>query len=84
MARAWFCPKPVRENHWTIGELCDLAVVIAGRVRDAFNRLKPDIALDADGMDVRTRNFHHHVIVRPGFPEAAMRMQELDPALRAA
>src|ERR1700752_1537689 len=39
--------------------------------------MKPDIALHAGGMGARSKNFHNELMIRQGFPEAAVRIQEL-------
>jgi len=54
-----------------------LPVVIDRDVKSALNRMKPEIALYVGGMGARNKNFHNDLMIQQGFPEAAMRIQEL-------
>jgi F420-dependent oxidoreductase-like protein len=61
-----------------------LPVVIDRDVKSALDRMKPEIALYVGGMGARNKNFHNDLMIQQGFPEAAMRIQELYLAGRKA
>jgi F420-dependent oxidoreductase-like protein len=46
-------------------------------VKAALDRLKPEVALYVGGMGHRNKNFHNDMMVRRGFGDAAIRIQEL-------
>ena len=52
-------------------------VTITDDVRDAFRRMKPQIALYVGGMGHRDKNFHNDMMVRRGYGDAAKSIQEL-------
>ncbi|WIM14426.1 LLM class F420-dependent oxidoreductase [Enhydrobacter sp.] len=52
-------------------------VEVDNDVKGALQRLKPEVALYVGGMGHRTKNFHNDIMVRRGFGDAAMRIQEL-------
>jgi F420-dependent oxidoreductase-like protein len=52
-------------------------VEVDNDVKGALTRLKPEVALYVGGMGHRTKNFHNDIMVRRGFGDAAMRIQEL-------
>ena len=52
-------------------------VHITKDVRDAFRRMKPNIALYVGGMGHRDKNFHNDMMVRRGYGDAAKTIQEL-------
>ncbi|MBI5949600.1 MAG: LLM class F420-dependent oxidoreductase [Chloroflexi bacterium] len=52
-------------------------VTITNDVREAFRRMKPNIALYVGGMGHRDKNFHNDMMVRRGYGDAAKTIQEL-------
>lgn len=54
-----------------------VTVIVTDEIEQAFNRMKPSIALYAGGMGHRDKNFHNDMMVRRGYPEAAQKIQEL-------
>ena len=52
-------------------------VHITNDVRDAFRRMKPNIALYVGGMGHRDKNFHNDMMVRRGYGDAAKAIQEM-------
>lgn len=54
-----------------------VAVVVDKDVKQGLRSLKADIALYVGGMGHKDKNFHHEVMTRRGFGEAADRIQEL-------
>ncbi len=52
-------------------------VFITDDVREAFRRMKPNIALYVGGMGHRDKNFHNDMMVRRGYGDAAKSIQEL-------
>lgn len=52
-------------------------VVVTPDVKEAFNRMKPGIALYVGGMGHRDRNFHNDMMALRGFPDEAERIREL-------
>jgi F420-dependent oxidoreductase-like protein len=59
-------------------------VVITNNPREAFRRMKPNIALYVGGMGHQNKNFHNDMMVRRGYGEAAKTIQELYLAGRKA
>ncbi|HLZ71365.1 MAG TPA: LLM class F420-dependent oxidoreductase [Dehalococcoidia bacterium] len=59
-------------------------VTITDDVREAFRRMKPQIALYVGGMGHRDKNFHNDMMVRRGYGDAAKSIQELYLAGRKA
>jgi F420-dependent oxidoreductase-like protein len=59
-------------------------VLITSDVREAFRRMKPNIALYVGGMGHRDKNFHNDMMVRRGYADAAKTIQELYLAGRKA
>lgn len=59
-------------------------VFITDDVREAFRRMKPNIALYVGGMGHRDKNFHNDMMVRRGYEDAAKTIQELYLAGRKA
>ena len=53
-------------------------------VREAFRKMKPNIALYVGGMGAREMNFHNRIMVRRGYADAAATIQELYLAGRKA
>jgi alkanesulfonate monooxygenase SsuD/methylene tetrahydromethanopterin reductase-like flavin-dependent oxidoreductase (luciferase family) len=53
-------------------------------VREAFRKMKPNIALYVGGMGAREVNFHNRIMVRRGYADAAATIQELFLAGRKA
>ena len=51
-------------------------------VKAALAKLKPEVALYVGGMGHKTKNFHNDIMVRRGFGDAALRIQELYLAKR--
>ena len=54
-----------------------VTVIVTDEIEQAFDRMKPGIALYVGGMGHRDKNFHNDMMVRRGYPEAAQRIQEL-------
>jgi len=54
-----------------------VTVLVTDEIEQAFDRMKPGIALYVGGMGHRNKNFHNNMMVRRGFPEAAQKIQEL-------
>jgi F420-dependent oxidoreductase-like protein len=54
-----------------------VTVVVTDEIEQAFDRMKPGIALYVGGMGHRNKNFHNDMMVRRGYPEAAQKIQEL-------
>jgi F420-dependent oxidoreductase-like protein len=52
-------------------------VHITNDVREAFRRMKPNIALYVGGMGHRNKNFHNDMMVRRGYGDAAKTIQEM-------
>jgi alkanesulfonate monooxygenase SsuD/methylene tetrahydromethanopterin reductase-like flavin-dependent oxidoreductase (luciferase family) len=52
-------------------------VTVTDDVREAFRRMKPNIALYVGGMGHSSKNFHNDMMVRRGYGEAAKTIQEL-------
>jgi F420-dependent oxidoreductase-like protein len=52
-------------------------VRITDDVRDAFRRMKPNIALYVGGMGHKDKNFHNDMMVRRGYGDAAKAIQEM-------
>ncbi len=59
-------------------------VIITDDVREAFRKMKPQIALYVGGMGHRDKNFHNDMMVRRGYGDAAKAIQELYLAGRKA
>jgi F420-dependent oxidoreductase-like protein len=59
-------------------------VIVTDDVKQAIDRLKPNIALYVGGMGHKNTNFHKDMMIRRGFAEAAERIQELYLAKRKA
>jgi F420-dependent oxidoreductase-like protein len=59
-------------------------VIITKDVKEAFRRMKPNIALYVGGMGHRDKNFHNDMMVRRGYEDAAKTIQELYLAGRKA
>ena len=53
------------------------AVIVTDDVKNALDRLKPNIALYVGGMGHKNKNFHKEMMIRRGFGDAAERIQEL-------
>ncbi len=54
-----------------------VTVIVTDEIEQAFDRMKPGIALYVGGMGHRDKNFHNDMMVRRGYPEAARKIQEL-------
>ena len=54
-----------------------VSVIVTDDIEQAFDRMKPGIALYVGGMGHRDKNFHNDMMVRRGYPEAAQKIQEL-------
>jgi F420-dependent oxidoreductase-like protein len=54
-----------------------VTVIVTDIIEQAFDRMKPGIALYVGGMGHRDKNFHNDMMVRRGYPEAAQKIQEL-------
>jgi F420-dependent oxidoreductase-like protein len=54
-----------------------VTVMVTDEIEQAFNRMKPGIALYVGGMGHRDKNFHNDMMVRRGYPEAAQKIREL-------
>jgi len=54
-----------------------VTVMVTDEIEQAFDRMKPGIALYVGGMGHRDKNFHNDMMVRRGYPEAAQKIQEL-------
>jgi F420-dependent oxidoreductase-like protein len=54
-----------------------IPVLVTDDVGRALARMKPGIALYVGGMGHRDKNFHNDMMVRRGYPEAALKIQEL-------
>lgn len=54
-----------------------VTVIVTDSIEQAFDRMKPGIALYVGGMGHRDKNFHNDMMVRRGYPEAAQKIQEL-------
>jgi alkanesulfonate monooxygenase SsuD/methylene tetrahydromethanopterin reductase-like flavin-dependent oxidoreductase (luciferase family) len=52
-------------------------VQVTDDVRDAFRKMKPNIALYVGGMGHSSKNFHNDMMVRRGYGDAAKTIQEL-------
>ncbi len=61
-----------------------VSVIITKDVREAFRRMKPNIALYVGGMGHKDKNFHNDMMVRRGYAEEAKTIQELYLAGRKA
>lgn len=59
-------------------------VHITNDVREAFRKMKPNIALYVGGMGHKDKNFHNDMMVRRGYEDAAKTIQELYLAGRKA
>ncbi|MFV0299015.1 MAG: LLM class F420-dependent oxidoreductase [Hyphomicrobiaceae bacterium] len=57
-------------------------VEVNENVREALDKLKPEVALYVGGMGHRNKNFHKEMMIRRGFKDAAERIQELFLAKR--
>ena len=60
------------------------SVIVTNDLREAFRRMKPNIALYVGGMGHQDKNFHNDMMVRRGYGEAAKTIQELFLAHRKA
>ena len=60
------------------------SVILTDDVREAFRRMKPNIALYVGGMGHRELNFHKNTMIRRGYADAAETIQELYLAGRKA
>src|SRR5215208_2559620 len=60
------------------------SVILTDDVREAFRRMKPNIALYVGGMGARELNFHKNTMIRRGYADAAETIQELYLAGRKA
>ncbi len=70
--------KTGEAKRWTDFEVQSSAEVqITDDLRDAFRRMKPNVALYVGGMGARSVNFHKMSMVRRGYGDAAERIQEL-------
>ena len=54
-----------------------VTVRLTDDVRDAFRRMKPQIALYVGGMGHKNKNFHNDMMVRRGYGDAAKAIQEM-------
>ncbi|MBV1688934.1 LLM class F420-dependent oxidoreductase [Novosphingobium sp. G106] len=54
-----------------------VGVRITDDVAAALKELKPGVALYVGGMGAQEKNFHREAMIERGYPEAAMRIQEL-------
>jgi F420-dependent oxidoreductase-like protein len=54
-----------------------VTVIITDDVREAFRRMKPNIALYVGGMGARSVNFHNDMMVRRGYADAAKTIQDM-------
>jgi F420-dependent oxidoreductase-like protein len=52
-------------------------VEVNDNVKEALQRMKPEVALYVGGMGHRTKNFHNDLMARRGYGDAAKRIQEL-------
>ena len=52
-------------------------VILTNDVREAFRKMKPNIALYVGGMGHKTINFHNRTMQRRGYADAAAQIQEL-------
>ena len=52
-------------------------VLITNDVREAFRKMKPNIALYVGGMGHKDKNFHNDMMVRRGYGDAAKAIQEM-------
>ena len=69
--------KTGEAKRWTDFEVQSSAEVqITDDLRDAFRRMKPNVALYVGGMGARSVNFHKMSMVRRGYGDAAERIQE--------
>lgn len=59
-------------------------VIITKDVKEAFRRMKPNIALYVGGMGHKDKNFHNDMMVRRGYADEAKTIQELYLAGRKA
>jgi alkanesulfonate monooxygenase SsuD/methylene tetrahydromethanopterin reductase-like flavin-dependent oxidoreductase (luciferase family) len=67
-----------KTNGWRDFEIqASCAVIITSDLREAFRRMKPNIALYVGGMGHRDKNFHNDMMVRRGYGDAAKTIQEL-------
>ena len=57
-------------------------VEVNDNVKEALDKLKPEVALYVGGMGHKDKNFHKDMLVRRGFGDAADRIQELFLAKR--
>jgi alkanesulfonate monooxygenase SsuD/methylene tetrahydromethanopterin reductase-like flavin-dependent oxidoreductase (luciferase family) len=57
-------------------------VEVNSNVKEALDKLKPEVALYVGGMGHKDKNYHKDMLVRRGFGEAADRIQELFLAKR--
>lgn len=52
-------------------------VEVNDNVREALDKLKPEVALYVGGMGHKNKNFHKDMMIRRGYKDAAERIQEL-------
>jgi alkanesulfonate monooxygenase SsuD/methylene tetrahydromethanopterin reductase-like flavin-dependent oxidoreductase (luciferase family) len=52
-------------------------VEVNDNVREALDKLKPEVALYVGGMGHKDKNFHKDMMIRRGYKDAADRIQEL-------
>jgi len=57
-------------------------VEVNDNVKEALNKMKPEVALYVGGMGHKDKNYHKDMLVRRGFGDAAERIQELFLAKR--
>lgn len=77
--------KTGQQKSWSDFEVqTSVEVQLTTDIRDAFRRMKPNVALYVGGMGHRTLNFHKMSMIRRGYGEAAERIQELYLAGRKA
>lgn len=57
-------------------------VEVNDNVKEALDKLKPEVALYVGGMGHKDKNFHKDMMIRRGFKDAAERIQELYLAKR--
>jgi F420-dependent oxidoreductase-like protein len=57
-------------------------VEVCDDVKEALDRLKPEVALYVGGMGHKDKNYHKDMLIRRGFKDAAERIQELYLAKR--
>ncbi len=77
--------KTGQAKSWSDFEVqASVNVELTTDIRDAFRKMKPNVALYVGGMGHRTLNFHKMSMIRRGYGEAAERIQELYLAGRKA